>query len=609
MNLPDAVTAGVTRARRLGGRLLGRAADLVTPGTPTRRAETTVGVVAPADGSTPEQAATPRSPASGLPPLELTIACAASDELRSLLEPECGVRALAPSAAPALPDGVDRLLVEVRGEAVTGWTTDQLGALLRAAHSADVPVSIWFTAGPMGEKAALEWLAGEADLFALDEELRAAAATRLGRDVSLLQAAAQPRFANPADAGAQPLREPVAVAVLEAGTPVVDLPAFGDIVIAGLKPMPAEQTRLLAASTEPPALPSGMGGRTRATPDGAALRDRLAGASVVVDLSATDPGAPWTTMAAASSATPLVAPDGLGGRIPSDVASLVPAAPDQKSLRSEVVARINQDELRAREGHLLQRAVLAGHTVRHRVRTLCGGEPAAPTETISAIIPTMRLHELPNVFANIGRQSHTATELVLVLHGINSNDAELTAQATDAGVANLTIVHADRSKTLGACMNLGVDAASGSHIAKMDDDNFYGTHFLSDLLDAFSYTDAQIVGKWCHYVWLRSSGAVVLRYPDAEHSYARRVQGGAMLLTGDVARGVRFSDIPRAVDSDILDRSMAAGARVYSGDRFNFVSVRGTDRQAHTWTVTDATFLTASGDLRFYGDPREHVSI
>ena len=117
------------------------------------------------------------------------------------------------------------------------------------------------------------------------------------------------------------------------------------------------------------------------------------------------------------------------------------------------------------------------------------------------------------------------------------------------------------------------------------------------------------MGKWAHYVWLRSSGAVVLRYPDAEHSYQRRIQGGSMLFDGDVVRALGFSDIPRAVDSDILDRAIAEGVKIWSADRFNFVSVRGDDRTAHTWTVADDTFFTAAGSLAFFGDPRTHVEV
>src|SRR5690606_39605886 len=110
----------------------------------------------------------------------------------------------------------------------------------------------------------------------------------------------------------------------------------------------------------------------------------------------------------------------------------------------------------------------------------------------------------------------------------------------------ISVVEADGSLPLGACMNLGLEAADGDFVAKMDDDNFYGTHYLDDLLDAFDYTDAGIVGKWAHYVWLRSSGAVVLRCPRSEHRYERLVQGGSMLLKADVARALRFDDsLPR----------------------------------------------------------------
>jgi hypothetical protein len=87
------------------------------------------------------------------------------------------------------------------------------------------------------------------------------------------------------------------------------------------------------------------------------------------------------------------------------------------------------------------------------------------------------------------------------------------------------------------------------------------------------------------------------------------VQGGSMYFQGDVLRNLRFGDLPRAVDTDILNRLQADGGRVYSSDRFNFVSVRRPDPTAHTWKVTDATMLTATGELMFYGDPVAHATL
>jgi glycosyltransferase involved in cell wall biosynthesis len=222
------------------------------------------------------------------------------------------------------------------------------------------------------------------------------------------------------------------------------------------------------------------------------------------------------------------------------------------------------------------------------------------------------MHELDNALDNISRQEHVIrgrAELILVLHGLDVKVPELEARARALGVENVTVIQADRELTLGACMNLGVDAASGDLIAKMDDDNYYGQHYLTDLVGAFGYTDAGIVGKWAHYVWLRSTGAVVLRCGYAEHRYDRLVQGGSMLIKGDVARELRFGDLPRAVDTDFLERAREAGVLTYSADRFNYVSIRAADHRSHTWPIADTALMNRAGSLLFYGDPRPHVDV
>src|SRR5690606_1566575 len=310
------------------------------------------------------------------------------------------------------------------------------------------------------------------------------------------------------------------------------------------------------------------------------------------------PAAAWTALEAGAAQTAVVSLPQYREAMPPEVAEHVAAQSTEKELRGEVNARIWQTELRDREALRLHRAVLAGHTYDHRARSILGAlgkTTERPSRSVSAVAPTNRAHEIGNIFDNMGRQAYPELELVLVLHGLDVDDAELQAQAADKGVKNLTIVHADKSLTLGMCMNRGIEAASGAYIAKIDDDNFYGKHYLTDLMAAFDYTDAGVVGKWGHYVWLRSTDAVVLRYPDAEHTYERRIQGGSMLIEGDLARSLKFSDIPRAVDSDFLDRAIADGVRIYSGDRFNFVSVRGSDRTSHTWQVHDVTFMTKTG--------------
>jgi len=288
------------------------------------------------------------------------------------------------------------------------------------------------------------------------------------------------------------------------------------------------------------------------------------------------------------------------------------ASAEPVDLRRHAGVLVAQPELRDRTVHEAHRALLQGHTVRDRARSFLesAGVPLpADKRGVSVVVPTNRPHQLDNALANAARQARVDTELVLLAHGIDVDVAELAAQGRDLGLEHVTVVPVPSDRTLGAVLNLGLEAASGAYVAKMDDDNYYGPQFLADLVDAFGTTSAGITGKWAHYVWLRSTGAVVLRFEKYENSYHRLVQGGSIVVEREIAQDIRFSDIPRAVDSDFLNRAMAAGVQTWSGDRFNFISIRGTDRHSHTWQLDDLVFLSGAGRVVTYGDPTDLVTV
>ena len=269
-------------------------------------------------------------------------------------------------------------------------------------------------------------------------------------------------------------------------------------------------------------------------------------------------------------------------------------------------------EYRDRIALRAHRRVFDEHLYRHRVAEVLArvGHPVAGVDqSISAVVPTMRPDQLDHVLDFVAAQSHAEVELVLVTHGFEHDPADVAARAADRGMTAPVLLRADSSLTLGACMNLGVEAASGRYIAKMDDDNVYAEHYLRDLVRAFEYTEAVVVGKWAHYAHLTATGATLLRFPDAEHRYVKLVQGGTMLVPRDVALAEKFEDVPRRVDTTFLDKVRAAGGTVYSADRFNFVSVRSTSPDGHTWPITDMELLARRATLAFYGDATTHVTV
>jgi len=549
---------------------------------------------------------------------EIRVAVAVGDALRAGLSWEWDQRLLLPTDwqnvldahAPAL------LLLEIADGSIPGWGAadgEEIAKLSAACRNAGVPVVLWVTAG--ADLGRSRNLAEFAELVLLPDQTTPAEWSRAchGR-VEHQYPAVQPRLHNPQLLPGRQRDRGVCMVIDSAVPDQGTARALTSVVIPAVESVGSAEFdiwRIDASSVSgglPPALDRHVAGQrpyeqvARVLPHYAVLLepDHPSGQSVRHVLEA---GAAQTAVVTLSE---------LAGELPPEVAAHVAVGADVKSLRSEVVARLRHGELRDREAVKLHRAVLDGHTYASRVDTVLDGVGLArprATGPVSAVVPTNRTHEIGNILENVGRQAYPRVELVLVLHGIEVDHAEIRARAADSGVADLTITEADESWTLGKCMNHGVSAAAGAYIAKMDDDNFYGGHYLTDLVRAFDYTDAGIVGKLAHYVWLRSTGAVVLRFPKAEHTFQRLVQGGSIVFRREVVRELRFADIPRGVDTDILDRALAAGIKTYSADRFNFASVRGADRDTHTWKVDDSFFMTASGRLVFYGDPRTHVDI
>src|SRR5699024_3316787 len=99
--------------------------------------------------------------------------------------------------------------------------------------------------------------------------------------------------------------------------------------------------------------------------------------------------------------------------------------------------------------------------------------------SLSAVVSTNRPQHLEKIISTHAQQTHADRELILVSHGftVSSNFAR---RAADAGIENLQILEVDSSESLGECLNRGISAAGGDVVAKMDDDDIYGAHYLSD---------------------------------------------------------------------------------------------------------------------------------
>ncbi|MDR6987955.1 spore maturation protein CgeB [Paenarthrobacter nitroguajacolicus] len=282
---------------------------------------------------------------------------------------------------------------------------------------------------------------------------------------------------------------------------------------------------------------------------------------------------------------------------------------DQGAHQIRMLAR--SPELNDRVVHRGQRRIWAENTYAHRAETIVASvlpdrSRAVDLPLVSALVPSMRPSQLEHVFATAGSQVDVDLELVLLTHGFEITQSQAQEWADEYGIRRFKLLSQPREVTLGKCLNLCVEAASGAVLTKMDDDDYYGPNYLADLLYALDYSKADVVGKHAHHMHFRSSRMTVLRMPHKEHQFSRFVMGPTITARREVFEAHPFEELNRGEDTAFLKAVSFAGGSIYAADRFNFCQMRQAD--GHTWNASDEE-LAASGEILFFGDPKEHITV
>lgn len=250
----------------------------------------------------------------------------------------------------------------------------------------------------------------------------------------------------------------------------------------------------------------------------------------------------------------------------------------------------------------MRRCALRGHSLRGRARQIltATGISAEPPE-VSILAPTRRPDRVADVITTAARQTYPRLELVLALHGDGfSGDAEIEALAGDLG-QSLRIVRVDSTQNLGGVLRAAANAAGGSLLTKMDDDDFYGAEHVWDLVLAHEYSGAELIGKSAEYVYLERLNTTVR--DQNRQKFSERyihfvgVSGGVLMISRhDLEAAGGWRRVPRRVDIALAHDVTLAGGRIYWSHGAGYLRVRHGDE--HTWNVEDSHFLGRASEVR-----------
>jgi hypothetical protein len=267
----------------------------------------------------------------------------------------------------------------------------------------------------------------------------------------------------------------------------------------------------------------------------------------------------------------------VGGAVPPAAADVLgPALTQLLSAQVDLNLPLPREEHSVR----LRRAALATHSTLawlHRL-SRSAGSTAGLLPPVSVVLATRRPLQLAFALRQVGRQRGVDAELILVCHGFTV-DEEL-VRSRLAGLP-VVVVEVPQSLPFGDVLNAGVRAAGRDLLVKMDDDDWYGPDFLTDLLWARHYSGADLVGMTPDFVYLEEIDTTLRRRDDSERP-ARFVAGGTMLLERNFLAAVgRFRPVTRFVDAQLLAATHAVGGTVYRTHGLGYTYRRS--RQGHTW--------------------------
>lgn len=202
---------------------------------------------------------------------------------------------------------------------------------------------------------------------------------------------------------------------------------------------------------------------------------------------------------------------------------------------------------------------------------------------VSIITCTNKPIYADNIFENYNRQLLKNKELILIL---NNNKMSLEKWISmSKEYSNISVFQIDEKKSLGYCLNFGISKAKYNIIAKFDDDDYYGPKYLQQAVNALRYAD--VVGKYCTFVYFEDSKTLAIRNPKRENKYVLRLEGPTLVFRKKVFEKIKFHHKSLGEDIQFCKDCLKNGIKLYATDKYNYVYIRHGLKAKHSWNIKD----------------------
>jgi glycosyltransferase involved in cell wall biosynthesis len=293
---------------------------------------------------------------------------------------------------------------------------------------------------------------------------------------------------------------------------------------------------------------------------------------------------------------------------------IVPIAETKEEAEHLLKIYLKNSALREKIQKEGSRMVLKHHTYRNRLQDICNkigiNVDLLSLKKVTIVTSTQRDEYMLNLYQIIKGQTYENFEVVIVLNK-NTMDKKRWEKQFEDLKQDVKILQIEESVSLGHCLNHAIESSSGEIIAKFDDDDYYAPNYLQDMILSMDYSNADIVGKSAHYVYLEEKQLLIVKTNGSGvESYSDFLSGATLVFTRHLYNSLGgFADRSRGEDSDLLRRAKEGGFKIYSNDLYNFCLFRRKNKDGHTWQVDANEFLRNSTSHSFTTDFKTPITI
>ncbi|MBS4176688.1 glycosyltransferase [Lederbergia citrea] len=213
---------------------------------------------------------------------------------------------------------------------------------------------------------------------------------------------------------------------------------------------------------------------------------------------------------------------------------------------------------------------------------------------VSLVACTIRDNMMENIFENFERQEWGKKELIIIL---NKDDMEIEMwKERSKDKDNVSIYQLPEEKSLGECLNFGIEISQYNIVAKLDDDDYYSPYYLTEAMEVFTTTDAQLVGKGKSFMYFEKEQLLTIRNIGSENlAGSSSLKGGTLIFKKEIYPNNKFpSIVGNGTDSKFVRACKRSKIKIHTTSRYNYVYIRRANNNSHTYKRSNKTLKQKS---------------